>query len=152
VAMLIYLVLNILQVILVAPKQQIIATNQLNTDTAISNFDQIRQTNGELFIKSQTLEPILQKDIKLTQLLSIAQQLTNQIPGASITSYSRENDGTFVLSFNIASYDQSITLIQTLRAQPQVTNVFLRVMTTDSTNNINNYHATIAFNLINTTS
>jgi hypothetical protein len=64
----------------------------------------------------------LEKDIKLDNFLNIS----NQIAGSEfeITSYGRNSDGDFILSFELNSPTDSVELIKRAKAIENVSNVF----------------------------
>lgn len=145
--MLAYAILTLFQAIIVNPKVITTTSNIDTQSTQIGSFNPIKRLNGELFIKSKALEPILLKDIKISQLLSLTSVIIQQVPSSSVVAYARENTGEFVLTFNINSFEQSQSLLQSIKAQTQVNNVFLRSILKDQ--NLGTYQAIISFNLIN---
>ena len=147
-AMFIFFVLTMVQTVLVDPR---LAASQLaitNKDKEITAYDTIKKVNGELFIKSKSLEPILEKDIKITQLLDISQQIKANVVSSEIISYSREPSGQFVITFSVGSMDQASLLIKNAKSITSLKDVFLRNVAKDSVN-ANKARATIAFNIKN---
>jgi len=145
--MLVLSLLTLFQAIIVTPR--VVTTNAglSNQDNQLTSYNSIKKLNGELFVKSKALQPILDKDIKITQLLNISNVIIQQIPSAHIISYARENTGEFVLTFVLNSFEQSQTLFQSVKSQTQVNNVFLRSVVKDP--NLGTFQAIISFNLTN---
>jgi len=73
-------------------------------DNSIAAYNSIKRVNGEIFIKSNALAPIVQQDIKLTSLIEVANELIVGAPNAIITSYARELDGKFLVTIEIDQY------------------------------------------------
>ncbi len=123
----VFFVLNLLDIILVQPSLQSTLTSIANINSQISSFDTIKAKNGELFIKSKALDPLLEKDIKLTDLIAIADNIDTTFAGdANVTSYKREITGEFFLNLNISDFSKLSDIVTLLTKTPNVENIFIR--------------------------
>ncbi|MBL8014844.1 MAG: hypothetical protein JNK26_01490 [Candidatus Doudnabacteria bacterium] len=59
-------------------------------------YADIRSLNGELFIKTRTLRPVLDKNIDAKEIFRVADAIIATKPGLIIESYVREQEGDFV--------------------------------------------------------
>jgi hypothetical protein len=121
-AVFIYFVLTLIQTVFVTNrvKERNTAIGQLNTIQ--NSYSSQKAIKGELIQKANLLKSTLEKDIKLDNFLNIS----NQIAGSEfeITSYGRNSDGDFILSFELNSPTDSVELIKRAKAIENVSNVF----------------------------
>jgi len=123
----VFFVLNLLNIALVEPSLQTTKTNIANLNTSISGYNSIKAKNGELFIKSRALDPLLTKDIKLTDLIAIAENIDTTFGGAAnVTSYKRESTGEFFLNLNISDFSKVSQIVDLLKNTKNVKNIFIR--------------------------
>lgn len=144
---LIFFLLSLFQNLVVTP--QVNSTQgQIDTLKAqIATYDAARKLRGELFVKALTLEPILAKDIKMTELLSLGDAITSQMQGgASVVDYARESTGEFVLTFVTGSFKDSLNLMSAMASQSQIQNIFLRSVVRVDTGS---FLTVISFKLVN---
>ncbi len=147
-AMFIFFVLVLIQTVLIDPRLLSSKLAVTNKDKEIAAYDTIKKVNGELFIKSKALEPILEKDIKITKLLEISQKIKENVVASEIVNYSREPSGEFVITFSVSSVDQASLLIKNAKSNSALKDVFLRsvIKNVGETNKAN---VTIAFSIKN---
>jgi hypothetical protein len=129
--MFIYFVLTLIQVLLITPKVNSTELTIKNRDLEIQGYNTVRKMKGELFVKSQSLEPILDKDIKISNVLDVGQSVIDKVPQLAILSYSREINGDFVIEFTLSKIEDASLLISTLKDQNKIRNVFLRTISVD---------------------
>jgi hypothetical protein len=66
----IFFVLTLLEALLVKPAVTNTTATIDGLKAQVNQFSEIKTTNGELFIKSRALEPLLEKDIELSNLIA----------------------------------------------------------------------------------
>lgn len=146
-SMFIFFVLNLIQTFVL--DQRIAETNNqiLQQESSFTAYDEIKRIKGELITKGELLEPVLKKDIKLTELLDLGQEVKQDNPNVEVTTYSRESTGEFVLTFTLPDLDSASALVDYLKAKESLTNVFARTVQYSSDNT--SVSATISFSLLN---
>ena len=124
--MLIFFILNLAQTFAITPQLNSAELTIANQKLQVEAYDQVHQINGELFVKSQSLEPILEKDIKFSEVLTASKEVSNKFPDSFITTYSREATGEFVLDFVIGTPEDAIKLVKEMRTNTKFMNTFVR--------------------------
>ncbi len=145
--MLVFFVLSLIQTFTTTPQVNKVDATLASQKAEIQAYDQVHEISGELFVKSQSLEPILQKDIKISEVLAASKEVLNKFPNSFVTTYSREATGEFVLDFVVNTPDESINLVKEMNTNNKFLNVFLRSLGHRADNL---YTVTIAF-ILNTT-
>lgn len=145
-AMLIFFILSLVQTFVIDQRIKQNNTRIQEQEASFQAFDEIRRVNGELITKGELLEPVLERDIKLTELLDLGNNLVIDNPGVVITTYSRESTGEFVLNMTVPSYEQTSDLLTYLNELESVENVFIRSI---NLTNLNDYSTIISFSLTN---
>lgn len=129
----VFFVLNLLDIILVQPSLQTTKTNIAGLNNQISSYSAIKATNGELFIKSQALDPLLEKDIKLTDLIAIADNIDSTFAGSvNVVNYKREVNGEFFLTLNISDFTKVAEIFNLLSNTQNVKGIFIRRVGVDA--------------------
>lgn len=116
-----------------------------NLNEQISTFDSIKIINGELFLKSQTLEPILLKDIKIIEIIDTAVELTQGINDSRIIQYGREGTGFFTLRVEVPNVEDTYTMINNSRNIDKILNFFIKRIEKKYTGS--NFEVDISFNI-----
>ncbi|MEP7103468.1 MAG: hypothetical protein ABI721_02035 [Candidatus Dojkabacteria bacterium] len=143
----VYFALTMLDVVLVQPSLANTKTVIGTLNSQISTYNEIKQKNGELFIKSRALDPLLAKDIKLTDLIDIADKIESTYNGnVNVVTYKREITGEFVLTLTISDFSKISDLYQLLLATPNVKDIFVRSISIDS-NDSSKLSIVVAFNI-----
>jgi hypothetical protein len=125
-AVFLFSVLTLLKSFLVDPNLERVENNIKLLDAQIESFNDVRRLNGELFIKSRALEPILDRDVEVTRVLELESQIVNEFPNLiEVNSYGRSGDGAFAMGFNINTVEQVSQVIEFLRNQSDVISIFL---------------------------
>lgn len=144
-AMLIFFVLNLIQTFIVNQRISLTTTQVTSQEASFANYDEIKRINGELITKGELLQPVLQKDIKLTELLDLSKEIVNDNPNTQITTYSRETTGEFVLSITSNNVESIRNLILYLNEKDNIKNVFLRSVIVNETDVL----SIVSFALVN---
>ncbi len=97
-ASIIYLAITLGQAILITPRQQEMEQLLVQSERAVESYQEVRQLNGELFIKTKTLQPVLEKNIDTAEIFRVAEEIKQSGNGLLIETYSRERNGLFVFS------------------------------------------------------
>jgi len=147
-SMFIYFVLNMIQTFVVGQRIEETNTKIFQQESSFTAYDEIKRIKGELITKGQLLEPVLERDIKLTQLLDLGKQITQDNPTVSIITYSRESTGEFVLTFDLPDIPTASDLVNYLNEQEGLSGVFARNIIYKNNNTA--VSATISFTLLNT--
>lgn len=142
----VFFILTLLDAALVKPAQQNVATQITGLESQLTNFREIKTKNGELFIKSRALEPLLEKDIKLSKLIDLADKLvTSQGDSIQVINYKRETTGEFVLTLSLGTFDKVETVVTQLVAEGNISDIFLRTIGRDT--NVNRISMVVSFNI-----
>jgi cell division protein FtsL len=144
-AMFIFFILNLLQTFVINQRIDLTNSQIATQETSFSNYEEIKRINGELITKGELLEPVLKKDIKLTELLDLSAQITSDNFNTQIRTYSREATGEFVLTFSTPDVESVGSLLDYLYKKEELKDVFARSILVNS----NSVDATISFSLIN---
>lgn len=146
-SMFIYFVLNLIQTFVL--DQRIAETNTqiMQQESSFTAYDEIKRIKGELITKGELLEPVLKKDIKLTELLDLGEEVKLDNPSVEVTTYSRESTGEFVLTFTLPDLSTASALVEYLRQKETLVNVFARTIQYSADNT--SVSATISFSLLN---
>jgi hypothetical protein len=112
VSVLIYFLLTLVQAYVVAPRlaenESALATIQSQKST----FQSVQTLNGELFIKTKTLKPVLEKQVDSTEIFRVTTAITAANPNLVVTSYNRETSGEFVFQIAAASFNEVGELLE----------------------------------------
>lgn len=142
----IFFILNTLQTFVTAERLNESKISLLQQEATLKSYDQIRIINGELITKANILEPVLERDIKITELLATTELITKDFSGVSVTTYSREPTGEFVLTMNITDIKTIIDLIVKMNSIESISSTFVRSVNINRDNSIN---LTVSFLLKN---
>lgn len=140
---LIYFVLTLFQFSFVDSKLQSIEDDISATKNEITNYNEVQSLNGELFLKSNLLTPVLEKDIKVNDFLEVTAEI---IGSSEIISYSRESNGEFVVNTAIDNYEQALEIIGNAKVTEGITDIKVRDISFDSLR-FNKYVLIIQFGL-----
>ncbi len=146
VGMFIYFVLTLIQALLISPRVTTGENLLKAREQEITSYDSVRRVKGELFVKAQSLEPILDRDIKLSGLLKVGDNIIKNIPQSSIISYSRELTGDFVIEFTFSKIENVSSLIKLMKDDPKIKNIFLRTLANNEAKS--NVRVVISFTLL----
>ena len=146
-SMFIFFVLNMIQTFVINQRIEQGNSQILQQESSFSAYDEIKRVKGELITKSELLEPVLKKDIKLTEVLDLAAQIAIDNPTVKVTTYSRESTGEFVLTFSMPDIQTVSNLVDYLSQNKQLQNVFARNI--QYIRNDTEVSATISFSLLN---
>lgn len=126
VGVLIYFGANLFGSFVVQPRLNSVNTDLANTNVEISSFSRIKSINGELFLKTKSLEPILLNDIRISDLLREVDELLPDDNTYNIISYQRENLGTFVINVVSGDFEDAVKLLNLMKDDPSFDNIKLR--------------------------
>lgn len=142
---LIYFTSILVENFIVQPRLNSINKDILSIDQQISTYNRIKSINGELYLKTKSLEPILLNDIKISDLLNSVNEIIANNPNLNVLSYQRENLDTFVINVLGTNFDDAVKLIDLMQQSMSFTNVKLRNIL--QVNN-NSSAFTISFSLV----
>jgi len=145
-SMFIFFILNLLQTFVLEQRIAETTAKIAEQESSFSAYDEIKRIKGELITKGELLEPVLKKDIKLTELLDLGKQVTQDNPNVVITTYSRETSGDFVLTFSMSDIPSAAKLTSYLNKSGKLANVLARTILISDNNAV---RATISFSLLN---
>jgi len=133
---LIFFLLLLVQNYLVQPK---LTENQATLTSVQSqklSFQSIQRLNGELFIKTKTLKPVLEKKVEPAEIFRVTTAITAANPNLVVTSYNRSESGEFVFQIAAASFDEVGTLLEIARDIEGVHDVSVKGSTQDTRNDV----------------
>lgn len=96
VASLIYLAIMITQAVLIDTRRADAQELLSQREQTQRSYDNVRSLYGELFIKTRTLRPVLDKNIDTKEIFRVAEEIKRSRESINIESYSRERTGEFV--------------------------------------------------------
>lgn len=124
--MFLFFVISIIKVAFIDPILSQVDSNLETVQSQISNFDEIRRINGELYIKANALDPILDRDVEVTKVLDLESRISQTFPNLiDVEDYSRRGDGSFALTFLIEDSKEVTKITEYMRAQSEVSSVKL---------------------------
>lgn len=122
----VYLVTIMLQGFVINPRRAEAQQELTNREVVRNSYYGIRATYGELYIKSRTLKPLLEKNIDTKEIFRVADDIQGALPNLVIESYSRERSGTFVFTVISISLDDVEGLLRKAQDISGVSNVLMR--------------------------
>ena len=140
----IFLLLHLLDLLLV--ESRIVEANNTIADfeQAIEAKDDVRAKNGELFVKSERLAPVLEEDIKLIDFLQIADNIVGG--DIEIISYVRDQNGSFNIDFYVSNHSEALDVLSQAQNQNNVEQPFIRSLTVDE-DRIEDLKVSLEFNI-----
>lgn len=117
-------------------------------ESQIAGYDQVKKINGEIFIKSNALSPIVKQDIKLSELLDVVSKLIVESPGTVVTRYDRDTTGYFSIDLDMSDYSDINKISSNAENIPNLEDFYIKNMTKGSVNS--KVTAQISFYLNNT--
>lgn len=121
----IYFVLNLLQLLLIEPRINSIEDDIAETNQSISFNNEIIQAHGELVLKSSLLSPILEQDIKLSEMMLVATEIAGN---SEIDSYNKEATGEIVISINVDTVDDAIDILEGMSNTENIEDPYVRTL------------------------
>jgi len=146
-AVIIFAVFSIGKVLLVDTRKAYLEDAITKIDARIFSYNGIKQINGEVFVKSSALGPIVEQDIKLTKLIDVANKLVEGSTGTIITKYSRQLDGVFELTLIMNDYSDINKISQNASTIETLEDFIIRNMSKQS--KLATVNCTISFKLTN---
>lgn len=141
----IYLIIIIAQAIFIDTRRaEALATLEQRQQIQAS-FNQVRSLHGELFIKTRTLRPVLDKNIDTKEIFRVADEIKTSRPSLNIESYSRERTGEFVFIILSPSTTDVPEIIRVTENISGVSDVFLRSAVVNTANGLT--RSTIVLNI-----
>ncbi len=135
--LLVYFLLILADTQLIRPRVDVAKDARIERQNQIGNYDEVRALNGELFIKTTTLEAILERDLAAQEIFRVADEISGIDANVGVISYAREQSGVFVFDFVTDSLDKVALLIEGAKDVEGVSDVYLRsVQVLDATGRI----------------
>lgn len=117
---LIFVILNILLLVVIQGRKSTIQSNITQLENTIAAENEPLEKHGAIVIKSNLLSPVLQQDIKMSELLFYARQIA---PNSEITKYGRELSGMFRLEIQVNSLQEALDLVRRTKTIEGISNV-----------------------------
>lgn len=111
----------------------------------LDSYNTIKSAHGELFVKTSTLKPVLEKNIDPADIFLVAEQITEVNDNLQVISYNRENTGVFVFEVISADFSEVSEMVEAAEALTAATDVFVRSSTWNETTST--VKTTIALNI-----
>lgn len=146
-AVIIFAVFSIGKILLIDTRKANLESVITQLDSRIFSYNGIKQINGEVFVKSSALSPIVEQDIKLTKLIEVANKLVDGSQGTIITKYARQLDGMFELTLIMNSYSDINKISANALEIESVEDFIIRSMSQQT--KLSSVNCTISFKLTN---
>jgi hypothetical protein len=132
---------TMINTLFVVPRVKEFEKSVVNRQQQIALFNDIRTKNGELYVKTRTLSPVLDKRIDSSEIFRVADQIDlNTV--VQVESYGREKSGLFIFQVSTRTIDQVTSVISDVNKITGVSEVFFR--SSRYRENKNNYLTTLA--------
>ncbi|BCX13867.1 MAG: hypothetical protein KatS3mg085_399 [Candidatus Dojkabacteria bacterium] len=122
----VYFLMTVVDTFVIIPRIQNLDKSIAQQTSQIKTYDFVRELKGELFVKAQVLEPLLELDIEAIELLRNSDLILTEVSNAQIVAYEREPDGTFVITVIVDSYEDSKKILDNALNNSNLDEVFLR--------------------------
>ncbi len=146
-AVVIFAVFSIGKLLLIDTRKANLETVVSQLDSRILGYNGIKQINGELFVKSSALSPIVEQDIKLTKLIEVANKLVEGSEGTIITKYARQLDGVFEVTLIMNTYAEVNKISANASQIDSIEHFIIRNLSQQS--KLSTVNCTISFKLTN---
>ncbi len=140
----IYFILNLIQIIIVQGRINLIQSRIDETVAAITAYNDIRALNGEIFQKANLLRDPLLSDIELDRLLEISSLMTQD--EGEILTYSRNQSGEFELVVDVENEEMAVRILENADELDDVTRSYIKQMSHE--NEQNSIRVTYGFDII----
>lgn len=121
--------LTMVNLVLINPRVNQFEQAIASRDSQISTFASVRSRNGELYVKTRTLEPVLERRINTTEIFRVADAIAASSAGVAIEAYGRERSGEFIFDISTASFAEMSSLVDSIKSISGVSQVFVRTTT-----------------------
>ncbi len=148
-AVVVFFILTLAQTLIINPRISSIQMSVDNLNSQIGSFNGLKSIHGELYIKSQALDSLLTKDIKITELLDISSQLKANIKDSQIIAYHRETTGGFLIDLKLDNFVDINQVYTNSESIKEVENLTLKSIAKQTNAGTGYVVATIAFNINN---
>lgn len=132
----VYLLLLVIQAFALEPQLTSFNSSIATLQGTINQFATTQSLNGELYIKSKSLEPVVAKDIDVDKIFDVADQLVKNNHNVIVESYGREKSGNFVFTLGCKSFEDIHNVITTAESLSGVSDVYVRSSILDSVNHL----------------
>lgn len=144
-ASLIYLVVILVQLLLVQPQLDTATQNLAARQLVKQSYADVQALNGELFIKTKTLKPVLQQNLDTAEIFRVTEAIKGGRSDLIIEDYNREKTGTFVFTVVSPNISDVPSILATTQKITGISDVFIRNISVDSGNQL--AHTTLALNI-----
>ncbi len=145
IAAIIYLGLVLVGTLLTGPRLQA-AQSAIDSRTAqVKSYAPIQALHGELYVKTQTLKPVLDLDIDSSEIFRVADALVAGSTALQVSNYGREKTGVFVFQVVSPTFADVVALADKASKIDGVSDVFIRGIVLNSSRT--SVTTTIALNI-----
>lgn len=120
ISMLVFVILNILLLVVIQGRKSTIQNNITLLERTLTAESEPLKKHGAIVVKSNFLSPILQQDIKMSELLTYARQIA---PNSEITKYGRELSGMFRLEIKVNNLTEALDLVRRTKTIESISHV-----------------------------
>ena len=132
VASIIYLGLVVLGSFVTEPRLKTALAAIDTRNQQISTYATAQSLHGELYVKTQTLKPLLDLDLIPSEIFRVANELVANDPTLQIQSYSREKTGAFVFQIVAPKFSDVTKIANKAAVIDGVSSVFIRAAVLNS--------------------
>lgn len=125
-ASLVFFAVNLFNLFILEPAVLTAQQGVEQREVGVESYEAIRADHGELFIKTKTLAPVLEKKVNTSEIFRVANQIASISASLSISSYSREPSGLFVFDVESPSFQQVSLLITQAKEISGTSQLFVR--------------------------
>lgn len=126
-----YFLLSLLNLFIIEPEKAKSSRDITTSQRRISGFQSFINIKEELYLKSNAILPIIELDIRLNDLLLVAQNISTSYGNVVVTSYQREVDGRLGMTLRFSELNIG-KLVSVLRNIEIIDSFFVRSIRLDS--------------------
>ncbi len=126
VAGLAFFLLTMANILLITPRVQEFESAVSSREAQVEQFSSIKSLHGELFIKTETLKPVLEKKIDTNEIFRVAEAITAIRSDVSVEGYGRERTGLFLFEVRSTGLLPLPDLVEGIEQIEGVSQVFFR--------------------------
>lgn len=95
-------------------------------ETAISSYSRVKATNGELFIKGESLKLVLTKKVDAARIFSVGDAIVEGVAGSYVVEYGRERTGSFVYTILAPNFSDISLFGENVAEDEDVANYYVK--------------------------
>jgi hypothetical protein len=142
----IFFILTLLEFIVIDGRTRVINTKIKDLQIQSVGFNQVKLANGEYVRKANLLENALDKDIKISEFLNIANSIVGE--SGTILSYERLPTGLFSITIITPTYESLVGIVSNAKTISNIDKIFISRITNEK--GIADFRFSLRFEIKNT--